>query len=139
MFTKKYTDCLHAYTQGIVGPASSEPVKVILADDSTKECTFENLFDMTESCPKGWTGSADDDSCLKVFPESVTNSEASMLCNQNGAELIQIESEADDDRVTAILEGAQEYSIPTHPGFYHIGTYQRQSGKQYYHGNGARV
>ena len=41
--------------------------------------------------------------------------------------------------INEILMGAQEYSSPTHPGFYHIGLYQRQDANQYYHKNGARV
>ena len=41
--------------------------------------------------------------------------------------------------INEILMGAQEYSSPTHPGFYHIGLYQRQDANHYYHRNGARV
>jgi len=77
--------------------------------------------------------------CYKVQTFPATNVEAATFCNQDGAELLQVESSDEDDIINKILFGLPEYSTPTHPGFYHLGTYQKQSATQYYHRNGIRV
>ena len=138
--SKLSSNCIEAYkTLGFISPKSSNAVKVLMASGSTTECEFENLYEQTKKCPNGWTGKADDESCYKIETFPATNDEAAQFCNQEGAELIQIESSDEDDMINEILFGHTDYSTPTHPGFYHIGTYQRQSSNQYYHRNGVRV
>lgn len=97
------------------------------------------MYEQTDSCPLGWTGKADEGSCYKVNLNPVTNSDAALLCNQDGAEIVQIRSSDEDTMVARILEGFQDFALPLSPGFYHIGTYQRQDGNQYYHRNGVKV
>ena len=82
---------------------------------------------------------ADDNQCYKIKTIPLTNNEAAGFCNQEGAELLQVESADEDNVINEILFGLPEYSTPTHPGFYHIGTYQKQTANQYYHRNGVRV
>ena len=67
------------------------------------------------------------------------NNEAATSCYQEGAELLEVQSQPEDDMINEILFGSSEYSTPTHPGFYHVGLYQRQEGNQYYHRSGIRV
>ena len=107
--------------------------------DSAINCTFENLYEQSTNCPKGWTGKADDEMCYKIHTNPVTNNEAAQMCNQEGAELVQIYSTIESDMINEILLGLPEYSTPIHPGFYHIGIYQTQELDQYYHRNGIRV
>ena len=80
----------------------------------------------------------DDERCFKIQNTASTNDGIALLCHQDGSELLQVESTEEDDFITDILD-ANEYANPTHPGMYHIGTYQQQSAGQYYHRNGARV
>ena len=75
----------------------------------------------------------------KIQTIPLTNNEAAGFCNQEGAELLQVESANEDNVINEILFGVPEYSTPTHPGFYHIGTYQKQTANQYYHRNGLTI
>lgn len=139
LFQKTYADCEAAYTNGGFIKSSANPVTITTAGGSTEDCTFENIFGQSASCPKGWFGKADDEACYKVETKAVSNQEAAMLCNQLGADLLQVDDENEDNLITLLLDGIVDYSTPLFPGLYHIGTYQRQSGGQYYHRNGARV
>ena len=124
---------------GLISSKNSKPVTIRLKDGTTTECTFENLYERSKSCPKGWTGKADEESCYKIETEYLTNNAAAKICSHQGADLLQVETITEDNFIIDILQGSLEYSIPFHPGFYHLGMYQRQSGNQYYHRNGARV
>ena len=139
-YKQTYTNCLDAYTtSGFISPKSSNSVKIMLNDDSQADCEFENVYDQSKKCPKGWIGKANEGSCYKIYTNPLGNQDAAQICYQEGAELVQIESQMEDDMINEILLGASEYSTPTHPGFYHIGLYQRQEGNLYYHRSGIRV
>ena len=145
-YKKTYTSCLYAYMKaGYISPKDSNPVKILESETSgstmgtTIDCEFENLFEQTAKCPKGWAGKADDNQCYKIQTIPLTNDEAAGFCNQEGAELLQVESVDEDNVINEILFGIPKYSTPTHPGFYHIGTYQKQTANKYYHRNGVKV
>ena len=145
-YQQTYSSCLNAYMNaGSISPKNSNPVKILQTETSesttgtTTDCEFENLFEQTAKCPKGWAGKADDNQCYKIQTIPLTNNEAAGFCNQEGAELLQVESTDEDNVINEILFGVPEYSTPTHPGFYHIGMYQKQTANQYYHRNGVRV
>ena len=140
-YEQSFPNCLNAYMKaGFISPKDSNPVKILKpSKTSTLDCEFENLFEQTAKCPKGWAGKADDNQCYKIQTIPLTNNEAAGFCNQEGAELLQVESTDEDNVINEILFGVPEYSTPTHPGFYHIGTYQKQTANQYYHRNGVRV
>ena len=60
-------------------------------------------------------------------------------CNMQGSDLLQISVDKDEKVVLSVLRSKPIYSQPVMPGFYHMGLYQRQSGRMYYHRNGVRV
>ena len=139
-FEKTYSECAEAYdTAGFISPKSTNPVKILVDDGTETHCEFENLYKQTEGCPRGWTEKADEENCYKIFTYPLDNNEAATSCYQEGAELLEVQSPAEDNMINEILLGSSEYSTPTHPGFYHIGLYQRQEGNQYYHRSGIRV
>ena len=139
-FTKGYESCLAGYNYGgLFGPKNTQPVTIKDGSGTEKSCTFENLSEETDACPKGWFGSADTDKCYKVRHEQLPNDEAALRCNQEGAELLQIDLADEDNYVISILEGSENYSMPVNLGYYHLGIYQRQATNQYYHRNGAKV
>ena len=139
-YEKTYPDCAEAYnTAGFISPKSTDSVMILVDDGSETQCDFENLYDQTDRCPKGWTGKPDEDNCYKIFTSPLDNNEAATSCYQEGAELLEVQSQPEDDMINEILFGSSEYSTPTHPGFYHVGLYQRQEGNQYYHRSGIKV
>ena len=139
-YEKTYPDCAEAYnTAGFISPKSTDSVMILVDDGSETQCDFENLYDQTDRCPKGWTGKPDEDNCYKIFTSPFDNNEAATSCYQEGAELLEVQSQPEDDMINEILFGSSEYSTPTHPGFYHVGLYQRQEGNQYYHRSGIKV
>ena len=139
-FRKTFSSCWDAFKMGgLISPKTGSSTKVMKDDGSIMECTFENLKDNTKSCPSGWFGLGDEGSCFKVRKEPVDNDEAAALCNQESGDLVQPKSLEEDEYIIDVLSSVLDYAKPFHPGFYHIGTYQRQSGNLYYHRNGIRV
>ena len=139
-YKKTYFECAEAYdTAGFISSKSTNPVKILVDDGSETNCEFENLYKQTKGCPRGWTEKADEENCYKIFTYPMDNNEAATSCYQEGAELLEVQSRPEDDMINEILFGSSEYSTPTHPGFYHVGLYQRQEGNQYYHRSGIRV
>ena len=132
-----FDDCKAAFAAGVI-PNPGEPVTILLRDESTLSCDYNSLLDLSTPCPAEWLG--EDGSCFKIHHDTVTNEEASRLCNEQGAELIAVSSEDIDNKVITLLTSYQKYrQTPTYPGYYHIGTYLRKNAYQYYHRSGTRV
>ena len=69
-------------------------MKILKEDFSEMECQFENLYESENAkCPKGWAGKAEEGNCYKVHTIPETNNNAAQVCYQDGAELLQIESQ----------------------------------------------
>ena len=138
-FLTTYASCWDAVILGGILPNLGESIEIKLTDNTTKQCAVENLHEQALSCPIGWYGKGSDEFCLNVKTVAVDNEEAARLCYEEGSDLLQVESQTQDDYIIAILASRAEYSRPLHPGFYHMGLHQRRSGSQYYYRNGARV
>ena len=82
----------------------------MMNDDSQFDCEFENVYDQSKKCPKGWIGKADKGSCYKIYTNPLGNQDAAQICYQEGAELVEIESQMEDDMINEIFLGASEYS-----------------------------
>ena len=84
-FAQTYSDCKDAYVKaGFISPKNSNPVKIPKSDDSTMDCEFENIYEQSKKCPKGWIGKAEDENCYKIQTFPATNDEAAAFCNQEG-------------------------------------------------------
>ena len=57
-YEQSFPSCLNAYMKaGFISPKDSNPVKILKpSKTSTRDCEFENLFEQTAKCPKGWAG-----------------------------------------------------------------------------------
>ena len=75
-FVQSYTSCKDAFVKGGVVPEPSNPVTILLKDNSTVACSLENIYNGTVSCPSGWQGKADGEFCFKVRTDRVNNEEA---------------------------------------------------------------
>ena len=138
-FTKRYASCWDAMTHGGIRANPGEPLQLLMSDSKYKNCTLENLHDNTEVCPTGWLGKADDEFCLKVNTDQVTNDEASRQCLEEGSDLLQVRDATEDSYAQNVITSIKEYALPVWPGYYHMGVYQRRTGEQYYSRNGHRV
>ena len=135
-----YDSCFDAYKLGgLFSEKNTAPLFVSKPGGSTIECKFENMLGGTEFCPNHWFGSMQNGECYKVFQIPLDNNDASLHCYENNADLLQMQSENEETMILDVLKGSTTYSWPTHPGFYHMGTYQHQSRKIYYHRNGDKV
>ena len=56
-----------------------------------------------------------------------------------GSDLMQVASAAEETLILSTLGSKIAYAQPIMPGIYHLGLYQRQSGRKFYHGNGVSV
>ena len=89
-YEQTYSGCLDVYTKaGFISPKDSDSVEIVKSEYA-ETCEFENLYEQTSSCPKGWTGKADDGNCYKVQTIPKTNDGASQFCYGDGAELLQV-------------------------------------------------
>jgi hypothetical protein len=63
-------------TSGGLHPEAGNPVTLTLKDGKSVNCSMENIYGGTNSCPRGWYGKADAKFCFKVFNRPETNVEA---------------------------------------------------------------
>jgi hypothetical protein len=75
-YYRKYSSCNDAFSNGMIHPEPGKPVTLVLTDDSLVNCTIENIFKKSKSCPVGWYGNAESEICIQVKLQLVTNEEA---------------------------------------------------------------
>jgi hypothetical protein len=80
-YSKNYTSCMDAFTNGKIHPEPGKPVQLVFKDGSSANCSIENLNRVAQSCPAGWYGNAVSEFCFQVNLQQVDNREACRYYN----------------------------------------------------------
>ena len=113
-------------------------VTIKLTDGTVKDCNVNNLHEQSIACPNGFIGKGDEEFCLSIKTNEVTNEEAVSKCYEDGSDLFLPNDKAQDEYVIDVL-AMSSYSNPVYPGLFHIGLYQDQHTQKYYKSGGSRV
>ena len=128
--------CWDAFESNWLIPDVQDQVTIKLPDGSSKDCHVKNLHDQVNDCPDGFIGKADEQLCLRIHMEPMTNPESAFKCHEDGSDLFLPMNSEEDEYATDVLN---KYSQPIYPGHFHIGLYQHQEAQEYYQSSGARV
>ena len=137
-FNSSVETCWEAFQNNWLTPDVQDHVTIKLPDGSFKDCHVKNLHDNVKDCPDGFIGKADDEFCIKVHTEPMTNFKSAIKCYEDGSDLF-LPSDSDSDEYAIDVLKRSTYSQSVYPGYYHIGLYQHQEALEYYQSGGSRV
>ena len=124
-FNSSVETCWEAFQNNWLTPDVQDHVTIKLPDGSFKDCHVKNLHDNVKDCPDGFIGKADDEFCIKVHTEPMTNFKSAIKCYEDGSDLF-LPSDSDSDEYAIDVLKRSTYSQSVNPGYYHIGLYQHQ-------------
>ena len=130
--------CWEAFQNNWLSPNAQTNVTIKLADGTVKDCNLNNLHEQSIACPSGFIGKGDEEFCISINTNEVTNVEAGGKCYEDGSELFIPDSITQDEYIIDVLS-TSSYSNPIYPGLYHIGLFQDQHTQKYYKSGGSRV